>query len=239
MSKPRKSRGVCASPEGKRLLEQAKDSQRLTYERIAEIAQVSDKTARRLFDGEKIDRSSAEPIIIKALGLEYDLVISPEKDTEDKVRETIETVERQSDSDSASELVRDLETILEEYGKKTEIDNQARDWLRLNQNDLAKQAASIALKEYGNQNLYDGDIEYTRILEELSNDIKEYLRFCRICLKEGTVKVLEIAKEQSLMPNNFDSELYEKALLFIKDQKVTHESLAACLKYLIGMVSVI
>lgn len=33
MSKPRKSRGVCASPEGKRLLEEAKDNQRLSFER--------------------------------------------------------------------------------------------------------------------------------------------------------------------------------------------------------------
>jgi hypothetical protein len=235
MNKSRKSRGVCASLEGKKLLEEAKDNKRLTYDSIAELAQVSDKTVRRLFDGEKIDRSNAK-LIITELGLEYDSVISREEDTEDKVRETIETVEGQNDSDSANELVKDLKKILEEYKKNRETENQAMNWLELNRYDLAKQAASVALKECGNQILYDGDIEYVRILEELSNDVREYLRFCYISLKEGTIEVLEEARRQSLMPNNFDSELYKKALLFIKEQKVTYESLGACLQYLIAIV---
>lgn len=246
MSKPRKPRSVCASPEGKKLLEEAKmelkDNQgnRLTFERIAEMAEVSNKTVRRFFDGEKIDKSSAN-FIIKALDLEWDSIISLE---EEKVEEAInEIAERESNSNRANELIKDLKISLEEYRKNTENDYQAMDWLKGNRQALAQQAAEVALKECDNQNLYDGDIEYARILEELSKDVKEYLRFCYICLKEGTIKVLEKARQQSSMPSNFDNELYEKALLFIKEQKVLHElpqevgqRLVDCLEYLIAIV---
>ncbi|MBD2527447.1 hypothetical protein [Nostoc sp. FACHB-133] len=193
MSKPRKSRSVCASPEGKRLLERAKrewrdsEGNRLSFERIAEMAGLgSDRTVRRFFDGEGIDQSNAHSII-KALGLEYDSVIPLE---EEKVGETIKEIEeRESNSNSASELIKDLETILEEYRQNTENDDQAMHWLKGNRQALAQQAAEVALRECDNQNLYDGDIEYARILEELSKDVKEYLLICYICLKEGTIGV--------------------------------------------------
>lgn len=246
MSKPRKPRSVCASPEGKKLLEEAKielkDNQgnRLTFAKIAEMADVSDKTVKRFFDGQKIDRSYANDIT-KALNLKYDSVISLE---EEKIGEAVnEITERGSNSNRANELIKDLKISLEEYRKNTENDYQAMDWLKGNRQALAQQAAEVALKECDNQNLYDGDIEYARILEELSKDVKEYLRFCYICLKEGTIKVLEKARQQSLMPSNFDNELYEKALLFIKEQKVLHElpqevgqRLVDCLEYLIAIV---
>lgn len=246
MSKPRKSRSVCASPEGKRLLEQAKmqlnDSQgnRLTFERIAEMAKVSDKTVRRFFDGEKIDKSSAN-LIIKVFDLKYEDVVSLE---EEKIGDAInEIAEHESNSNRASELIKGLKTIVEEYRKSTENDYQAMDWLKVNRQTLAQQAAEVALRGCDNQNLYDGDIEYVRILKELSKDVKEYLRFCYICLKKGTIRVLEKARQQSLMPSNFDDEFYQKALLFIKDQKVLRElpqevskNLVDCLEFLIAII---
>ncbi|MEM7725498.1 MAG: formylglycine-generating enzyme family protein [Cyanobacteria bacterium P01_A01_bin.45] len=92
---PRKFGTVCASPEGKKLLEKAKaewkDSQgnHLTFERIAEMAELSDKTVRRFFNGRKIYNSGANSII-QALDLEWDSVISLE---EEKIRETINSFE--------------------------------------------------------------------------------------------------------------------------------------------------
>lgn len=249
MSNPRKSRSVCASPEGKRLLDQAKmelkDSQgnRLTFESIADIAQVSDKTVRRFFDGEKIDKGCAKSIT-KALNLNYESVISLE---EDKVGEAInEIAECESDSNHASELIKGLEKTLNELREKSNINSQAMDWLKLNRQALAQQAAEVSLKECDNQNLYDGDIEYARILEELSKDLREYLRICYICLQEGTIRVLEEARQQSLIPLNFDSELYQEALIFIKERKVPKElpqeagkGLTAWLEYLITNISYI
>lgn len=245
MNKPRKSRSVCASYKGKELLEEAKmeldsEGNRRTFESIAEKAEVSDKTVRRFFDGKKIDKSCAKSII-KALDLNWDSVISKE---EEKVEEAInEIAERESNSSRASELINDLKITLEEYRKNTKNDSHAMDWLKGNRQALAQQAAEVALKECDNQNLYDGDIEYARILEELSKDVKEYLRFCYICLKEGTIKVLEKARQKSLMPSNFDSEVYKKALLFIKEQKVLRElpqevskNLVDCLEFLIAIV---
>ncbi len=246
MSKPRKSRSVCASPEGKKLLEEAKmqlknsQGNRLTFDSIAEMANASDKTVRRFFNGESIDNGYAYDII-KALGLKREEVISLE---EEKIGEAInEIAEHESNSNRASELIGDLEKVLEEHRKNTENDYQAMDWLKGNRQVLAQEAAEFALKECENQNLYDGDIEYARIFEELSKDVKEYLRICYLCLKNGTIRVLENARQQSLMPSNFDDEFYEKALSFIKDQKVTRElpqavskNLVHCLEFLIAIV---
>ncbi|RUS93022.1 hypothetical protein DSM106972_097700 [Dulcicalothrix desertica PCC 7102] len=246
MSNSRKLRGVCASPKGKGLLDQArregKDSEgnRLTYERIAEMALVGERTVRRFFNGENVDKSYATSII-DALSLDYNSVISLEDEKVEEAKSKI--AERGSDSSIASELIRDLETILQEHRKNTEIDNQAMDWLKGNRLDLAEEAASAALKECSNQNLFDGDREYAKIISELSKDIIEYLRICHICLQEGTIRVLEEARQQSLIPLNFDSELYQKALIFIKEQKVIQKftqeagkTLVACLDYLIAVV---
>jgi transcriptional regulator with XRE-family HTH domain len=249
MSNSRKSRSVCASSQGKRLLKQAKgewkdsEGNRLTYERIAEMTKLSNKTVSRFFSGKGIDEENVYPII-QVLDLKYEDVISLE---EDKVGETMNKIEEHdSDSNSASELIINLKTTLEEYRKNIENNYQAMDWLKGNRQALAHQAAEVALKECDNQNLHDGDIEYARILEELSKDIKECLRICYICLEKGTIRVLEEARQKSLIPSKLDYELYEKALLFIKQQKVAHElpqevgqSLAACLQYLITIVSLI
>jgi Phycobilisome protein len=247
MSNSRKSRGVCASPKGKELLDQArregKDSEgnRLTYERIAEMASVADKTVRRFFKGENVDKSYATDII-KALGLDYYSVISLE---EEKIEEAkIQIAERESYSPKASEVIRDLEAILQEHRKNTKIDNLAMEWLKGKRLALAEEAASVVLKEYSNQNLYDGEREYAKKFSELSKDIIEYLRICHICLQEGTVEVLQQAWQQSLIPSNSDPEVYQKALSFIKEKKVLEElpqevgkSLASCLDYLIKLAS--
>ena len=200
------------------------------------MAYVSSRTVRRLFDGGNAYPSLANSII-EALGLEWGSVISLE---EEKIEEAIsEIAERESNSHKADELIKDLKISLEKYRKSTKNDYQAMDWLKGNRQALAQDAAEVALKECDNQNLYDGDIEYVRILEELSNDVREYLRFCYISLQEGTMAVLEEARQQSLIPLNFDSEFYKQALLFIKEQRVNQlpkevgQNLMTCLDYLI------
>ncbi len=55
-------------------LQEAKNSQRLTYEKLAEKAYVSESTVKRFFKGIAVDIPSAESIV-KALGLELEEVI--------------------------------------------------------------------------------------------------------------------------------------------------------------------
>ncbi len=58
---PKSRRGVQATPEGIKLLKQAKaergiDEGKYPYERIAEDAELSAKTVSRFFNGENVDR---------------------------------------------------------------------------------------------------------------------------------------------------------------------------------------
>ena len=68
MSQIHKSRGVRATEDGLQKLRQGKVREHLTYESIAMRAMVSDKTVKRLFMGEAVDRYSANKIV-QALGL--------------------------------------------------------------------------------------------------------------------------------------------------------------------------
>ena len=245
MSDSRNNPNVRATSEGIKLLKQARrefrdsEDKPLTFEGIAKITndRVTERTVRRFFGGERVRPDSANEII-KALGLKYEDVISLEEEKMGRVMNEI--AECESDSNRASELIIDLKKSLENYRTNRELDNKARNWLRDNRQVLAQQAAEFALKECDKQNLDDGDIEYARIIEELSKDVKEYLRFCYISLQQGSMRVLEEARQQSLMPSTLDSEFYKNALLFIKEQRVLNElpqavsqNLRTCLDYFI------
>jgi hypothetical protein len=84
MSQTRKPRGVRASEEGLKKLQQAKaagrneDGKPLTYERIAERARVDKKTVERFFRREAKDRDSAFAIV-QSLGLDIIEVVDPKE----------------------------------------------------------------------------------------------------------------------------------------------------------------
>lgn len=84
MGQTRKSRGVRATEEGLKKLQQAKaagrdeDGKPLTYERIAEKARVDKKTVERFFRREAKDRDSVIAIT-NALNLEITEVVDPEE----------------------------------------------------------------------------------------------------------------------------------------------------------------
>jgi predicted NACHT family NTPase len=84
MSQTRKPRGVRATEEGLKKLQQAKaagrdeDGKPLTYERIAERARVDKKTVERFFRREAKDRDSAIAIT-NALNLEITEVVDPKE----------------------------------------------------------------------------------------------------------------------------------------------------------------
>ncbi|MEM7727634.1 MAG: hypothetical protein AAF208_14915, partial [Cyanobacteria bacterium P01_A01_bin.45] len=222
MSKQRKPRGVCASPEGKKLLEEAKmeldsEGKRRTFESIAEKAQVNDKTVRRFFDGKNIDKSCAKSII-KALDLNWDSVIPLEEEKVEEAKEAINEIAEQHESNSnrAIELLKGLEKTLKEYREKPDIDSQAIDWLQLNEQALAEEAAEVVLREYYNQNDLDRNTECSKMFEQLSEDIKQYLYIYSLLLQEATRTVIDIAIQESSIPLNLDSELYVKALTVIK-----------------------
>ncbi len=85
MSEERKKRGILATPTGKQILQKAKAEGRsevgkaLTYERIAEKAEVDKKTVERFLKRlQPVDRDSAYAISL-ALGLEITDVVDPDE----------------------------------------------------------------------------------------------------------------------------------------------------------------
>lgn len=82
MSQKRRSRGIAATDDGIELLQEAKDNGQndqgkgLTFPNIAAKADVDEKTVKRFFYGERVDRKSARSIC-QALSLDLKDVITP------------------------------------------------------------------------------------------------------------------------------------------------------------------
>ncbi|WP_293104550.1 hypothetical protein, partial [Moorena sp. SIO3I6] len=156
MNKKRKPRGVSASPEGLMRLEQARASQRddegkpLTYEGLAQKAQISKKTVERFFKQKRVDWGYARAII-QALGLREEDVLSLE---ESLVLESIEQIQAKDtgDSERAGEFIKGLETALSELKKREEASLEAMEWLKANRKALSQEAAEAALRKHYDQN---------------------------------------------------------------------------------------
>ncbi|NEO92056.1 MAG: hypothetical protein F6K56_18155 [Moorea sp. SIO3G5] len=250
MSKKRKPRGVSASPEGIKRLNQAKASGRddegkpLTYERLAQRADnMSDKTVKRFFNKERVDRDSALTII-KALGLKPEDVLSPE---ESLVSESIEQIQAKDtgDSERAGELIQKLETGLSKLKKRKEASLQAMEWLKGNRKALSQEAAEAALRKHYDQNPNNVDTDYSGDIEVFSQEIRKYLQLIYYCLDLGSWDLMDRAIQESKIPVNRDLQLYVDALDFIKNQKVSlsfapeeANELTLCLDYLIKIIPI-
>ncbi|EGJ35370.1 MULTISPECIES: phycobilisome protein [Moorena] len=226
MSKQRKPRGVSASPEGIRRLNQAKatetddEGQSLTFDRLAERAEnISDRTVKRFFSGKPVDRGYAIAII-EALGLKPEDVLSPE---ELFVSESIEQIQAKDtgDSERAGELIKGLETALSEFKKSEEASLQAMEWLKANRKALSQEAAEAALRKHYDQNPNNVDTDYSEDIEVFSQEIRKYLQLIYYCLELGSWELMDRAIQESKIPVNRDLQLYVDALDFIKNQKVS------------------
>ncbi|NEO40522.1 MAG: hypothetical protein F6J90_30980 [Moorea sp. SIOASIH] len=249
MSKQRKPRGVSASPEGLKRLNQARASQRddegnpLTYEGLAVKAKMTDRTVKRFFRGIAVDRNNAYAII-EALGLRPEDVLSPE---ESLVSESIEQIQAKDtgDSERAGELIKGLETALSEFKKSEEASLQAMEWLKANRKALAQEAAEAALRKHYDQKPNNIDTDYSGDIEVFSQEIRKYLKLIYSCLKVGSWELMDRAIQESLIPVNRDLQLYVDALDFIKNQKVSlsfapeqGNELTLCLDYLIKIIPI-
>jgi flagellum-specific peptidoglycan hydrolase FlgJ len=255
MNQKRRRNSVYASKGGIERLKEAKAKGRddegkpLTFEGIAEKANISLRTVRRFFNGTAVDEGYADAII-EALGLKKEEVLSSE---ESLVVESIERIEARSaelerhgtHSDRAGELIEELERKLKELKKSTDDSQQAMDWLEANRNALAQEAAKAALREHENQPTAGRDADYSEKVEQFTKDIIKYLQLLYYCLEVGTWNLLDQAIQETVIPLNLEPKFYVKALIFIKEQRVPQElppevakELTLCLDYLIKIIPI-
>ncbi|NEO46555.1 MAG: hypothetical protein F6K55_21480 [Moorea sp. SIO4A3] len=251
MSKQRKPRGVSASPEGLKRLNQARASQRddegnsLTYEGLAVKAKMTDRTVKRFFSGKRVDRNNAYAII-EALNLKREDVLYPDPE-ESLVSESIEQIQAKDtgDSERAGELIKGLETALSEFKKSEEASLEAMEWLKANRKALSQEAAEAALRKHYDQNPNNVDTDYSGDIEVFSQEIRKYLQLIYYCLELGSWELMDRAIQESKIPVNRDLQLYVDALDLIKNQKVSlsfapeeAKQLTLCLDYLIKIIPI-
>ncbi|NEP37310.1 hypothetical protein [Moorena sp. SIO3B2] len=250
MSKQRKPRGVSASPEGLKLLKDAKASgiydegKSLTFDRLAERAnEISDRTVKRFFKGKPVDLDSAIAII-KALNLKPEDVLFSE---ESLLSESIEQIQAKDtgDSERAGEFIKGIETGLSKFEKRKEASLEAMEWLKANQKALSQEAAEAALRKHYEQNQNNVDTDYSGDIEVFSKEIRKYLKLIYFCLDVRSWDLMDRAIKELKIPVNRDLQLYVDALDFIKNQKVSirfapeeAKYLTLCLNYLIKIIPI-
>jgi transcriptional regulator with XRE-family HTH domain len=219
MAETRK-RGISASVKGLELLQEARanfEGKRFTYEKIADEVFINEKTIARFFQGKRIDKPLAFKII-KFFNLSIESVISHE---DLLVDESIRKIESESDEipEHAQELIKKLQSALDNLKREEEINHQAMDWLKTNRKALAQEAAESTLNSTMGQECF-GARPNNSELEKFSEDIRKYLQLVYYSLDEGSWAVIDGAIQESLVPANLEVKLYTEALTFIKDQKV-------------------
>lgn len=239
----KRQRGISATLHGIHLLQQAKANSPngpLSYEAIAEGAQVSGKTVGRFFNGKDVDKSSAYAII-EFFKLSVEDVLSLEAVA---VGESIKRIEDENttNSERAIELIEGLESALSQLKNREKLDAQCMDWLKANRQSLAQEAAEHVLIQHSVQESSDRDINDSE-LEQFSEEIRKYLQLVHSCLEVGDWGVIDGAVGDSSIPVNRGSDFYKKALTFIRDQRMklelppdTSQSLSLCLDYLIAIL---
>ncbi len=238
MNRARKPRSVSATVQGLRLLERAKAEKRdgegrpLTYECLADLAGVSDKTVKRFFKGENVDRRTALAII-QALEISEEGVISQNAVL---VSKTIQDIEDKQDikPERAHKLIENIE---EEFNKLKATENpslRAMEWLKANRFLLSKEAAKSVVSS--------NDIEE---LNQFSEEIRKYLQLVYYCLEIGTWDFMDEALKDTTLPITRTPQVYADALVFIKDHKVNKEltseestEVLLCLDYLINTLPI-
>jgi hypothetical protein len=253
MNRKKRSRSIPPSKEGIERLKAAKnkgeEGKPLTYERIAEKANVSVKTIKRFFNGEGIEPWYARQII-ESLGLEEEQVLSLEESLVEKSIERIESSSvilegHEKRSERASELIAELERKLKTKKDSTDDSHQAMDWLKANRKALAQDATKEALRKHDNQAKPSEGTKYPEKFEQLSRDIRKYLQLLYYWLDEGAWELIDQAIKEQLIPLNLEKRLYVEALIFIKEERVAKElpskvakELTLCLDYLITIIPI-
>lgn len=248
MTQKRNSRSVQATPDGVRLLQQAKamgrvdEGKPLTYPLIAESARVSDKTVERFFRKQNVDRDSALSII-EALGLQAKDVLSME---ESLVAESIDKIKSGSkaSSDRATQLIEGLEVALGELTQDDEVNLQAMEWLKAHRKGLARDAAHAVLRKPNIDSSETASSDESD-LEQFAQDLRKYLQLLYYCLELGTWELIDKTVQESLVPVNREIELYTEALIFIKEQRIEQQLssdvsqlIAPYLDYLISILPI-
>ena len=251
MDQNRKSRGVKATAQGLKELEVAKATQkcdegnRLTYERIAEKANISDKTVQRFFSGKSVDLDCAISII-EALNLNRQDILLAE---DILVSEALEKIENQDAGDSkrAHELIEQLESEFNQLKKSADSSAVAMDWLKANRRPLSWEAAQTVLEKFYDKKIIDSEDDHFDEIDIFAEEIRMYLQLIYCCLEVGTWEVMDeaIKMQEELLPVNRNALLYAEALEFIKDQKIGEglkpeetEEIELCLDYLIKTIPV-
>jgi Phycobilisome protein len=223
MTSKRKSRGVKATPNGLELLHKAKGERKMSYEEIAGHVidgitsdVISEKTVARFFGGTSVEWFSASKIA-KVLGLDVLNVVDRE---EYLVSESIDQIEREgADSKRAIGLIEELEKAFNELKQREEASLPIMEWLKANRKTLSQEAAEAVLRNRNDQENFGSNTDDSDI-ERFSKDIRKYLQLLYFCLEEGSWELIERVIQESVMPVNWDTELYAEALTFIKNQKI-------------------
>lgn len=258
MGKIRK-RGVRITLEGQDIVEQAiahiaiDECNRLTNEEIGSRAGNLDAgTVRRFRSGEtNVDKSSARRIL-EALGIsdrEEDILApeTPSSREEGCIDASIEKVRQDQargigSSDRASSLIEELETSLDKLQSEKENSLKSMEWLKFHREELSREAAEAALKEYYGDNSITFIQDNSEEIELLSSQIKKYLHLIYLCLEVGSWDVMDAAINEKLLPSNKGKQMYVNALKFIRDRKVKKddflkdcsEMMVVYFNYLIG-----
>ncbi|MBW4542580.1 MAG: hypothetical protein KME43_26130 [Myxacorys chilensis ATA2-1-KO14] len=240
-----RQRGIRATPDGIKLLLAAKGSfenGRLTYEAIASSLQISDKTIKRFFKGEGVDKDKAYAIINFLKLADKDVLPLEDALIEESIRK-IESGEA-TDSGRAKELIEGLGMALSQLKQSEEDSLPAMEWLKANRKFLSREAAEAALTKNFSRSSNDTSTDELD-LEQFSQEIRKYLQTVYLCLEEGSWEIIDGAIQESLLPITREISLYIEALTFIKDQKVNQnlppessQAITLCLDYLIRILPI-
>ena len=228
MSKNRKPRGIRVSNVGLELLIGAKargegdESKPLTYDRIAELAQVDSKTVGRFFRGDFVSMDSATRIV-KTLGLQLAEIVE-KFDLDSAELERIATRHKQG--------FEEVKNVVEEFQTRMKFSHQAAGWLNDRQREiLAKEATEYVLEPSSERK------------EQFAKDLRNYLYAIHHCLNLGDGELLY--KASMKIPLRVECDVYVTAFNFI-EQKIPNDlsdeankQLKFYLKQLINTISLL
>jgi hypothetical protein len=218
MLKQRRTRGVLATSSGREKMAEAKAKKRWSNDTLAIQANSNEKTVNKFLNGSaRIDPSSAHSIIA-ALELEYSDVVSP---IESLTSQSIEELEKVSDNEQAAQLVQGLEASVTQYQELEEIESKSIQWLEVNSAEMVS-VSSIEgeILEMLSSSQIDQEIDP----EILAKDLQTYVELIQCSLELGSLRLIDSAIDESLMPDTYDVEIYVHFLNFIKSHAVLNNA---------------
>ncbi|MEG4506050.1 hypothetical protein QUA81_21315 [Microcoleus sp. F6_B4] len=205
MSKNRKPRSIRVSTVGLALLTEAKargegdESKPLTYDRIAELAQVDPKTVGRFFRQQPVSRDFAIRIV-KTLGLQLAEIVE---------NFALDSAEQERSAARHRQGFEEVKNVVEEFQIRMKFSHQAAGWLNARQREiLAKEATEYVLEPS------------SELKEQFATDLKKYLYVIHHCLNLGDGELLY--KASMKIPLRVEGKVYVTAFNFI-EQKIPND----------------